>query len=115
MECTARDQRFRRGFTAVEQTELWSRRERGGSLKALGRAFNRPSSSDYCQIAPHAQRFNACVASTGAAVISGHFAMREQCPLYPQQRTFSVVNAMFAKCQKQTRAHILLTGVNCLA
>ena len=42
MECTARDQRFRRGFTAVEKTELWSCWERGGSLKALGRAFNRP-------------------------------------------------------------------------
>ena len=36
-----------------------------GIAQTIGRAFNRPSSSVYCQIAPHAQRFNACVASTG--------------------------------------------------
>jgi IS30 family transposase len=31
------DQGFRRGFTAAEKTELWDRRQRGESLKAIGR------------------------------------------------------------------------------
>src|SRR5674476_1518423 len=47
------DQRFRRGFTAAEKTELWDRWQRGESLKAIGRAFGKPSSSIYCQVAPH--------------------------------------------------------------
>jgi IS30 family transposase len=47
------EQRFRRGFTAAEKTELWDRWQRGESLKAIGRAFGRPSSSIYNQVAPH--------------------------------------------------------------
>jgi IS30 family transposase len=47
------DQRFRRGFTAAEKTELWDRWQRGESLKAIGRAFGKPSSSIYYQVAPH--------------------------------------------------------------
>src|ERR1700693_5143743 len=47
------DQRSRRGFTAAEKTELWERWQRGESLKAIGRAFGKPSSSIYCQVAPH--------------------------------------------------------------
>jgi IS30 family transposase len=47
------DQRFRRGFTAAEKTELWERWQPGESLKAIGRAFGKPSSSIYCQVAPH--------------------------------------------------------------
>ena len=47
------DQRFRRGFTAAEKTELWDRWQRGESLKAIGRAFGKPSSSIYYQLAPH--------------------------------------------------------------
>ena len=47
------DQRFRRGFTAAEKTELWDRWQRGESLKAIGRAFGKPSSSIYHQMAPH--------------------------------------------------------------
>jgi IS30 family transposase len=47
------DQRFRRGFTATEKTELWERWQRGESLKAIGRAFGKPSSSIYNQVAPH--------------------------------------------------------------
>ena len=43
----------RRGFTAAEKTELWSRWQRGESLKAIGRAFGKPSSSIYFQVAPH--------------------------------------------------------------
>ena len=31
-------QRYRRGFTAAEKTELWDRWKRGESLKAIGRA-----------------------------------------------------------------------------
>jgi hypothetical protein len=30
------EQRFRRGFTAAEKTELWDRWQRGESLKAIG-------------------------------------------------------------------------------
>src|SRR5471032_2126335 len=47
------DQRSRRGFTAAEKTELWERWQRGESLKAIGRAFGKPSSSIYNQAAPH--------------------------------------------------------------
>jgi transposase, IS30 family len=47
------DQRFRRGFTSVEKRELWDRWQRGESLKAIGRAFGKPSSSIYNQVAPH--------------------------------------------------------------
>ena len=36
--------RFHRGFTAAEKTELWDRWKRGESLKAIGRAFGKPSS-----------------------------------------------------------------------
>src|ERR1035437_3703539 len=53
MECVVISQRFRRGFTAAEKTELWDRWQRGESLKAIGRAFGKPSSSIYCQVAPH--------------------------------------------------------------
>ena len=41
-----------RGFTASEKTELWDRWQRGESLKAIGRAFGKPSSSIYFQLAP---------------------------------------------------------------
>jgi hypothetical protein len=37
--------RFHRGFTAAEKAELWDRWKRGESLKAIGRAFGKPSSS----------------------------------------------------------------------
>ena len=47
------DQRFRRGFTAAEKTQLWDRWQRGELLKAIGRAFGKPSSSIYNQVAPH--------------------------------------------------------------
>ena len=46
------DQRFRRGFTATEKAELWDRWQRGESLKAIGRAVGKPSSSIYFQLAP---------------------------------------------------------------
>ena len=47
------DQRYHRGFTAAEKAELWDRWQRGESLKAIGRAFGKPSSSIYFQVAPH--------------------------------------------------------------
>jgi hypothetical protein len=47
MECALMGQRFHRGFTAAEKTELWDRWKRGESLKAIGRAFGKPSSSIY--------------------------------------------------------------------
>ena len=46
-------QRYRRGFSTEEKTELWGRWQRGESLKAIGRAFGKPSSSIYFQLAPH--------------------------------------------------------------
>jgi IS30 family transposase len=42
-----------RGFTAAEKQELWDRWQRGESLKAIGRAFGKPSSSIYCLVSPH--------------------------------------------------------------
>lgn len=44
---------FRRGFTAAEKTEMWDRWQRGESLKAIGRAFGKESSSIYFQVLPH--------------------------------------------------------------
>jgi IS30 family transposase len=46
-------QRYRRGFTAAEKTELWDRWQRGESLKEIGRAFGKPSSSIHFQVSPH--------------------------------------------------------------
>jgi IS30 family transposase len=46
-------QSYRRGFTAAEKTELWDRWQRGESLKEIGRAFGKPSSSIHFQVAPH--------------------------------------------------------------
>src|SRR5258705_8081267 len=51
MECEM-SQRYLRGFSASEKTELWDRWQRGESLKAIGRAFGKPSSSIYFQLAP---------------------------------------------------------------
>src|SRR6476659_4198971 len=53
MECLVINQGFHRGFTAADKTELWDRWQRGESLKAIGRAFSKPSSSIYFQVAPH--------------------------------------------------------------
>ena len=47
------EQRIRRGFTAAEKTKLWDRWQRGESLRAIGRAFGKPSSSIYHQLSPH--------------------------------------------------------------
>src|SRR3974390_2225354 len=52
MECMAMREGYFRGFTAAEKTELWDRWQRGESLKAIGRAFGKPSSSIYFQLAP---------------------------------------------------------------
>jgi len=43
----------RRGLTSAQKTELWDRWQRGESLKAIGRAFGKPSSSIYCLVSPH--------------------------------------------------------------
>ncbi len=53
MECLVTSPGYRRGFTAAETTELWDRWQRGESLKAIGRAFGKPSSSIYFQVSPH--------------------------------------------------------------
>src|SRR5665647_763836 len=59
------DQRFRRGFTAAEKTELWDRWRRGESLKAIGRSFGKPSSSIYNQVAPHGGSFASAPLAVG--------------------------------------------------
>src|ERR1700737_11328 len=53
MECGLMGHKFHRGFTAAEKTELWDRWKRGESLKAIGRAFGKESSSIYFLVAPH--------------------------------------------------------------
>src|SRR5471030_2214048 len=53
MECLVTSPGYRRGFTAAEKTELWDRWQRGESLRAIGRAFGKPSSSIHFQVAPH--------------------------------------------------------------
>jgi hypothetical protein len=47
MECGLMGHKFHRGFTAAEKTESWDRWKRGESLKAIGRAFGKQSSSIY--------------------------------------------------------------------
>ena len=46
-------QRYRRGFSSTQKQELWDRWQRGESQKAIGRAFGKPSSSIYLQLAPY--------------------------------------------------------------
>src|SRR5260370_37295768 len=53
MECSAMRRGYFRGFRESEKTELWDRWQRGESLKAIGGAFGKPSSSIYFQLAPH--------------------------------------------------------------
>jgi len=53
MEWMAMDRRYARGFNTVAREELWERWQHGESLKAIGRAFGKPSSSIYFQVAPH--------------------------------------------------------------
>src|SRR3974377_47454 len=53
MECMAMREGYFRGFTAAEKTELWDRWQRGEALKAIGRAFGKPCSSIYFQLAAH--------------------------------------------------------------
>jgi IS30 family transposase len=53
MEWLQMKQRYRRGFSTAERTELWNRWQRGESLRSIGRVFGKPSSSIYFQLAPH--------------------------------------------------------------
>src|SRR5213078_2794942 len=55
MECSAMRRGYFRGFTASEKTELWDRWQRGEPLKAIGRAFGKPSSSIYFQVSPYGE------------------------------------------------------------
>ena len=43
--------RTRIKYTAKQKDEMWDRWQRGESLKAIGRVFDRPSSSIYGQLA----------------------------------------------------------------
>ncbi len=42
----------RRRLSPAEKTELWERWLRGESMNSIGRAFGKPSSSIYGQLAP---------------------------------------------------------------
>jgi len=44
--------RTRIKYTAKQKDEMWDLWQRGESLKAIGRVFDRPSSSIYGQLAP---------------------------------------------------------------
>lgn len=44
--------RTRIKYTSQQKAEMWARWQRGESLNAIGRAFDRPSSSIYGQLAP---------------------------------------------------------------
>ena len=44
--------RTRINYTAEQKTEMWDRWQRGESLNAIGRAFDRPSSSIFGQLSP---------------------------------------------------------------
>ncbi len=45
--------RTRIKYTTEQKAELWDRWQRGESLKAIGRVFDRPSSSIFGQLATH--------------------------------------------------------------
>ena len=47
------DQKSHYGFSALEKEEVWERWARGESLKAIGRAFGKPSSSIRGQLSPY--------------------------------------------------------------
>ena len=47
------DHKSRYGFSALEKEEVWDRWQRGESLKAIGRAFGKPSSSIYFQLSSY--------------------------------------------------------------
>jgi len=44
--------RTRINYSAQQKSEMWDRWERGESLNSIGRAFDRPSSSIFGQLAP---------------------------------------------------------------
>jgi len=44
--------RTRIKYTAEQKAEMWDRCPRGESLNSIGRAFDRPSSSIFSQLAP---------------------------------------------------------------
>jgi hypothetical protein len=44
--------RTRINYTAKQKAEIWNRWQRGESLHEIGRAFDRPSSSIFEQLAP---------------------------------------------------------------
>ena len=44
--------RTRINYTADQKAEMWDRWQHGESLHAIGRTFDRPSSSIFCQLAP---------------------------------------------------------------
>ena len=61
------DQKSHYGFSALEKEEVWERWARGESLKAIGRAFGKPSSSIRGQLSPYGGTSNAFALRPGGA------------------------------------------------
>jgi len=53
MERERRSSGSRRGFSVLEQEEVWDRWSSGQSLRSIGRVFDKPSSSIYFLLSPH--------------------------------------------------------------
>jgi hypothetical protein len=72
MECMVMCQRYHRGFTAAEKTELWDRWQRGESLKAIGRAFGKADIAVAIHICSTRSGYDdcACVLSSPGVVKS---------------------------------------------
>ena len=67
----ATERGYVRGFDAGAKAELWERWRCGESLKAIGRAFGKPSSSIYFQVAPHGAWFTCVAISKGGLLDIG--------------------------------------------
>ncbi len=89
------DQGFRRGFTTAEKTELLDRWQRGESLKAIGWAFGKPSSSIYFQVSPYGGKPQQSDLTP---------VLRRSVEPAPRKRTLSSRTAMSVSCQNRTHA-----------
>jgi len=76
--------KVRRGYTASEKTEMWDRWQRGESLKSIGRAFGKQSSSIHFQLSPYGgirpaprQRSRLALTLTERATISRGIVARQ--------------------------------------
>src|SRR4029079_12522268 len=80
---------------------------RAGAVAIASRVRRMRSRQGWAWINRAARAFIPAGTTPYAWVISGHFAMRGRCPLYPQKRTCAVHWLMSAKGQKRTSRHSL--------